>query len=89
MFAVMASNIHWHWTPNGYLANTLGISLAFLNEICNQIATLLAAQEANRTAIHNKLLNDPYRSQMPLSRNCSTRRACRSTARRCRSRTRW
>jgi hypothetical protein len=20
MFAVVASNIHWHWTPNGYLA---------------------------------------------------------------------
>jgi hypothetical protein len=24
IFAVMASNIHWHWTPNGYLAGLIG-----------------------------------------------------------------
>ena len=27
IFAVCASNIHWHWTPNGYLASTLGAAL--------------------------------------------------------------
>jgi len=30
MFAVMASNIHWHWTPNGYLAGILGWIAALL-----------------------------------------------------------
>jgi hypothetical protein len=28
VFAVMASNIHWQWTPNGYLASLIGIGLA-------------------------------------------------------------
>jgi hypothetical protein len=27
IFAVVASNIHWHWTPNGYLPATLGTRL--------------------------------------------------------------
>jgi hypothetical protein len=30
MFAVMASNIHWQWTPNGYLAGILGYVAALL-----------------------------------------------------------
>lgn len=29
-FAVVASNIHWHWTPNGYLAALCGGVAAFL-----------------------------------------------------------
>ena len=29
IFAVMASNIHWHWTPNGYLASLIGVGLAY------------------------------------------------------------
>jgi hypothetical protein len=29
MFAVMASNIHWNWTPNGYLAGLIGVALAY------------------------------------------------------------
>jgi asparagine N-glycosylation enzyme membrane subunit Stt3 len=28
--AVLFSNIHWHWTPNGYLASIIGIFAAFL-----------------------------------------------------------
>ena len=28
VFAVMASNIHWQWTPNGYLASLIGVGLA-------------------------------------------------------------
>jgi hypothetical protein len=30
IFAVCASNIHWHWTPNGYIPALLGIGLAYL-----------------------------------------------------------
>jgi hypothetical protein len=29
IFAVMASNIHWQWTPNGYLAGLIGVGLAY------------------------------------------------------------
>lgn len=29
IFAVIASNIRWHWTPNGYLACLIGIGLAY------------------------------------------------------------
>ena len=29
IFAVMASNIRWHWTPNGYLAGLIAIGLAY------------------------------------------------------------
>jgi hypothetical protein len=29
IFAVMASNIHWQWTPNGYLAGLMGVGLAY------------------------------------------------------------
>ena len=29
IFAVVASDIHWHWTPNGYLASAIGIGLAY------------------------------------------------------------
>jgi hypothetical protein len=29
IFAVCASNIHWQWTPNGYLAGLIGVGLAY------------------------------------------------------------
>jgi hypothetical protein len=29
IFAVMASNIRWHWTPNGYLAGLIGFVAAY------------------------------------------------------------
>ncbi len=28
VFAVIASNIHWHWTPNTYLAAVIGVFAA-------------------------------------------------------------
>jgi hypothetical protein len=28
IFAVIASNIHWHWTTNGYLAGLAGFVAA-------------------------------------------------------------
>lgn len=30
IFAVISSNIHWNWTPNGYLASLIGICVAFV-----------------------------------------------------------
>jgi len=30
IFAVCATNIHWHWTPNGYIPSLLGIGLAYV-----------------------------------------------------------
>ena len=29
IFAVVASNIRWRWTPNGYLAGLIGVVLAY------------------------------------------------------------
>ena len=29
IFAVAASNIRWHWTPNGYLVGLVGVGLAY------------------------------------------------------------
>jgi hypothetical protein len=29
IFAVVASNIHFHWTSNGYLAGLIGVGLAY------------------------------------------------------------
>jgi len=29
IFAVVASNIHWQWTPNPYLAGAIGPGLAY------------------------------------------------------------
>jgi hypothetical protein len=39
IFAVIASNIRWQWTPNGHLAGLIGVGLAYgltvgLNELC-------------------------------------------------------
>lgn len=31
IFAVVASNIHWQWTPNGYLAAVIGVGLAWIS----------------------------------------------------------
>ena len=38
IFAVMASNIHWGWTPNPYLAGLIGVVLAYgLTSLINAI----------------------------------------------------
>jgi hypothetical protein len=38
VFSVVASNIHWQWTPNGYLATIIGGGMAFLaTEIVNEL----------------------------------------------------
>ena len=28
-FAVLASNVTWHWTPNGYVAGLIAAALAY------------------------------------------------------------
>ena len=30
IFAVVASNMHWQWTPNGYLPSLVGVGLAYV-----------------------------------------------------------
>jgi hypothetical protein len=39
IFAVVASNIYWQWTPNQYLAGGLGIGAAY---VVTYLITLLA-----------------------------------------------
>jgi mannitol-specific phosphotransferase system IIBC component len=48
IFAVMASNIRWHWTPNGYLAVLIGAGLAY--GLTCLISTLGAARAIKRTS---------------------------------------
>jgi len=38
IFAVVASNIHWQWTPNPYLAGLIGIGMALLvSRLCHSL----------------------------------------------------
>ena len=39
IFAVVASNIRWHWTPNGYVAGLIGVGLAYV--MTHLLASLL------------------------------------------------
>jgi len=49
MFAVMASNIAWHWTPNGYLAGILGWIAALLVTVgLNGLGDLLRRRATER-----------------------------------------
>ncbi len=51
IFAVVASNIHWHWTPNGLLAALIGVGAAFLFTVtCNGLARVLARARQARLA---------------------------------------
>jgi hypothetical protein len=55
VFAVMASNIHWQWTPNGYLAAVIGGGLAFLStEIINELRAW-QQKRASRIARHKQV----------------------------------
>ncbi|MGK7056891.1 hypothetical protein AB4853_10455 [Bradyrhizobium sp. 1050_B9_N1_2] len=46
VFGVVASNIHWHWTPNGYLASVIGAGLALIATLLvNDIAALRARKK--------------------------------------------
>ncbi|MEY9419472.1 hypothetical protein ABIF69_005914 [Bradyrhizobium japonicum] len=46
VFAVVASNIRWHWTPNPYLPSIAGVGLALVATlIFNDIATLRARKK--------------------------------------------
>jgi hypothetical protein len=37
IFAVVASNIHWHWTPNHYLPSLIGFCIALACAIQAQL----------------------------------------------------
>jgi hypothetical protein len=48
VFAVMASNIHWQWTPNGYLASLIGVGAAFFVTMgANQLLLWARKQPSN------------------------------------------
>jgi hypothetical protein len=56
IFAVMASNIAWHWTPNTYLAGILGwIAALVLTGVINELSDLLGRRrEKCRTRSEQK-----------------------------------
>jgi hypothetical protein len=48
-FAVMASNIAWHWAPNNYVAALIGVGLAIgATQIVTGIQFLAAVLRRNR-----------------------------------------
>jgi hypothetical protein len=48
-FAVMASNIAWHWAPNPYVAALIGVGLAIgATQIVTGIQYLAAVLRRNR-----------------------------------------
>lgn len=50
IFAVMASNIHWEWTPNGYLASLIAGGLAILATVVINELRAWKQSESTRTA---------------------------------------
>jgi hypothetical protein len=50
VFAMMASNIYWQWTPNGYLASLIGIGLAFAATMAVSQLLLWARQKRGKSA---------------------------------------
>lgn len=61
--AVVASNIHWRWTPNGYLASLLGVAAALIVTIAlSKLQSLLL-----------RLNLWPVRRQRGLDQSSSTR----------------
>ncbi|SEB95165.1 hypothetical protein [Bradyrhizobium erythrophlei] len=50
IFGVIASNIHWRWTPNGYLAAMIGAGLAWLlTQIVNELPQTLKGLRRRRS----------------------------------------
>ena len=50
--AVVFSNIHWQWTPNGYVAGFLGVAAAWLvTIILNGDLFRQIRQDANRLSL--------------------------------------
>lgn len=46
VFAVLASNVRWHWTPNGYLASLIAGGTALLfTLIVNELTVLWSRQK--------------------------------------------
>jgi hypothetical protein len=53
IFAVVASNIHWHWTPNGYLPAIMGGGLALIATlIWNDVVELRARNKRRSGGRH-------------------------------------
>ncbi len=51
VFVVVASNVHWQWTPNGYVASGLGAAAALIvTLLANDIAELRARKKRRSKA---------------------------------------
>ena len=85
IFAVVASNIHWHWTPNGYLASAIGIGLACLTLLLSDPAwkrpwytSGLESKWPDEVTIYQFTVLDPGRSERRTSRRWGTREGIQS-----------
>ena len=54
IFAVVgSSNIHWQWTPNGYLAGLIGVALAYGATVLLGYLTSLFKTKRTYSASHS------------------------------------
>jgi len=66
IFAVVASNIHWQWTPNGYLATMLGgIAALCVTGITNELRDWQLRRRAERRAAKQKINQSPFTYRGP------------------------
>lgn len=75
MFLVIASNIHWQWTPNGMLAGIIGAGAAWLSTLSLAWLLALPVRRRNRHAQRAALVraaclpDDASSSQPSLTRS--------------------
>jgi hypothetical protein len=55
VFAVMASNIHWQWTPNTHLAGVLGFIAALLATVGLSNLLLWARQQSRQQSTKQRV----------------------------------
>jgi hypothetical protein len=72
IFAVVASNIHWRWTPNTYLASAMGIGAAWC--VTKLITVLIDWRRAVRRQPHTLVTVSVQHLFEPL-RDCHTQSA--------------
>lgn len=66
VFGVVASNIHWEWTPNPYLAALIGVGAAFVATVLLTEISLLPLRTGRVLRRLFRLQNQPSRQDLSL-----------------------